>query len=120
MPHRLPIGDKCVIAEFCHIWGGGGFDIGNKVLVAAHVTITSMTHDAEAAVFADTSVKKPVVIEDNVWIGTGAIIMPGICLGTGYIIGAGAEVTKNVPANCIVAGIPARYIRERVPTSTRY
>lgn len=54
-----------------------------------------MTHDTEAEIFAATSIRKPVIIEDNVWIGTGAVILPGVRLGTGCIIGAGSVVTKD-------------------------
>ncbi len=109
-----------MIAEFVHIWGGGGVRIGDDVLVASHVAIASMTHKTDARVFAETVVNKPVVIEDNVWIGTGAIILPGVRLGTGCIIGAGAVVTKDVPANWIVAGIPARRIRNRLQSLDRH
>jgi len=119
-PHLISIGDRCAVAEFVHIWGGGRVTIGNDVLIASHVAITSVTHETEAAIFAESSVKKPVVVEDNVWIGQGAFIRPGVRLGTGCIVGAGAVVTKDVPANWIVAGVPAQKIRERLPSQDRH
>ncbi|MEF2553992.1 acyltransferase [Aurantimonas sp. A2-1-M11] len=112
-PALVSIGEECSIAEFVHIWGGGGVEIGDRVLVASHVSITSMSHEPEAKIFALTAVRKPVVIEDNVWIGTGAVILSGVRLGTGCIVGAGAVVTNDVPANWIVVGVPARRVRLR-------
>ena len=112
-PQKVSIGNRCVIAEFVHIWGGGGVSIGDDVLLASHVAITSMSHATDAPVFASTSVKKTVVIENNVWVGAGAVILPGVRLGTGCIVGSGAVVTKDVPSNCIVVGVPARPLRQR-------
>jgi maltose O-acetyltransferase len=96
------------IAEYVHMWGGGGIDIGENVLIAAHAVITSQTHDTKANIYNQSNVRKKVCIEDNVWIGTHAIILPGITIGRNTIIGAGAVVTKDIPANDIVVGIPAR------------
>lgn len=112
-PQMVSIGDGCSIAEFVHIWGGGQVSIGDNVLVASHVAITSMTHDPNADIFAQTSVRQPVVIENNVWIGAGAVILPGIRLESGCIVGAGAVVTKDVPADWIVTGVPAQRLRRR-------
>ena len=112
-PALVSIREGCSIAEFVHIWGDGRVKIGEKVLVASHEFITSTAHDPEAKTFALTSVRKPVVIADNVWIGSGAVILPGVRLGTGCIVGAGAVVTVDVPANWIVVGVPARRVRLR-------
>ena len=57
-------------------------------------------------------VAKPIVIEDNVWIGGGAILLPGVTIGRNAVVGAGAVVSRDVPANAVVAGNPARVIRE--------
>jgi len=112
-PEMVSIGSDCVIAEFVHVWGGGGVVIGDNVLIASHAVITSLNHDSNAKIFADTTVKKIVVIENNVWIGTGAVILPGVRLGAGCIVGAGAVVTKDVAPNLIVAGVPARMLRKK-------
>ena len=58
-------------------------------------------------------ISKPVIIEDNVWIGTGVSILPGVKVGTGSVIGAGAVVTHDIPADSIATGVPARVIRNR-------
>jgi len=111
-PTRVRIGARCSIAEFVHIWGDGGVSIGNDVLIASHVVITSLTHDTSAARYRDSTVQGPIEIGDNVWIGAGAIILPGVTLGAGSVIGAGAVVTKDTPIRAVVAGVPARVIRQ--------
>lgn len=107
-PDRVRIGAPCSIVEFVHMWGGGGISIGNDVLIASHGVITSLTHDKNAACFRETTLGAPVVIGDNVWIGAGTIILPGVTVGSGSIVAAGAVVTRDVPANALVAGVPAR------------
>lgn len=92
------------------MWGSGGITIGNDVLIASHTVITSLTRDRNAACFRETTLRAPVAICDNVWIGAGAIILPGVTVGSGSIIAAGAVVTRDVPANAVVAGVPARLV----------
>ncbi|MBP6179301.1 MAG: hypothetical protein KA473_14675 [Anaerolineales bacterium] len=96
------------MAEFVHIWGGAGVTIGDNVIIASHVAITSTTHSPKENVIKDSVIKKPVVIEKNVWIGTHAIILPGVTIGSGSVVAAGAVVNKDVPRNVIVAGVPAK------------
>ncbi len=114
-PANVLIGSKVNIAEFVHMWGGGGISIGNDVLIASHTVITSQTHDVYAKLFRKTMISKEVIIEDNVWIGAAAIILPGITIGTGSIVAAGSVVTKDVSAGTIVAGVPARVIKSQKP-----
>lgn len=101
------------IAEYVHIWGEGGIEIGENVLIGAHSVITSLTHDKEAPIYKNSLVFKKVRIKDNVWIGTNAVILPGVKVGRNAIIGAGAVVTKDVGENDIVIGIPAESISNR-------
>jgi acetyltransferase-like isoleucine patch superfamily enzyme len=76
--------------------------------------ITSQTHDANGLeVFRHTLIQAPVVIENNVWIGSGAIILPGVQIRQGSIVGSGSVVTRDVPENTIVVGVPARAIRRK-------
>lgn len=107
-PRSVQIGDDVSIAEYVHIWGGGGVIIGNDTLIAAHVVITSQTHDSASPRYRDSQLNAPVNIGANVWIGSGAIILPGVTICEGAVIGAGSVVTKDVPAHSVVAGVPAR------------
>ena len=87
--------------------------IGNNVLVASYAVIISVSHDPNGEIFRETNIFKAVTIEDNVWVGAGAVLLSGITLGSGSVIGAGAVVTKDVPLETIVAGIPASVLRQR-------
>lgn len=90
--------------------------IGENVMVASYVSIRDTDHSFERLdipMKAQGIVTKPVIIEDNVWIGAGAVITKGITIGSGAIIGANAVVTKNVPRNAIMGGVPARIIKYR-------
>lgn len=107
-PDKVRVGDHVEIAEFGHIWGGGGVIIGDRTVIASHTVITSQTHDPEASDYGASRVTKPVTIGANVWIGAGAVLMPGITIGDGAIVGAGSVVTKDVPAGAVVVGVPAR------------
>ncbi len=108
---RVSIGARVAIAEFVHIWGGGEVSIGNDVLIASHVVITSQSHDLTSAFYRDTVVRQPVTIKDNVWIGSGAVVLPGVTIGGGAVIGAGCVVTKDVPDYALVVGVPGRVVR---------
>lgn len=111
---NIIIGNDVGISAFVHIWGSGGVIIGDRVLIASHVAITSVTHDYNVKhICFSPSIHKQVVIQDDVWIGTHSVILPGITIGEGAVIGAGTVVTKDVPAYAIVAGAPARIIKYR-------
>lgn len=110
---QLKVGDGVSINAFVHIWAQGGISIGDSTLIASHVAITSLTHGTDAARHSESLVSKPVVIGRNVWIGTHAVILPGLSIGDGAIIGAGAVVTRDVAAGDIVAGVPAVSLKRR-------
>ena len=112
-PASVSIEDRNSIAEFVHIRGGGGVKIRNNVLVASHVVIISVSHDPNGEIFREMNIFKAVTIEDNVWVGAGAVLLLCITLGSGSVIGAGALVTKDVPSENIVAGIPGSVLRQR-------
>jgi len=111
---NISVGNNCAFNAFVHIWGSGGVEIGNNVMIASHVILTSVTHDYNnPSIRYSKLIYKKIIIEDDVWIGAGAIILPGIKIGEGAVIGAGAVVTNNVEARTIVAGNPARVIKVR-------
>jgi len=88
--------------------------IGKNVLLSKGITFITENHDTSMKKNLSTSEKQgEIVIEDNVWIGTRVIILPKIRIREGAIIGAGSVVTKNIPANEIWAGNPAKFIRKR-------
>lgn len=114
----LRVGKKVQIHSFTHIFAGGGVTIGDYTMVSAGCSIASVTHPVEHGCRREAAqIEKPVVIGKNVWLGTGAIILPGISIGDNAVIGAGAIVTHDVLASNVVAGNPARVLRTlSVPT----
>ena len=110
-PEKVSLGDRVVIAPFVHIWGSGGVSIGERTLIASHVAITSVTHDPKGKRFRDANLLARVTIGDDVWIGTHAVILPGVTVGNGAIVAAGAVVRSSVPANSLFGGVPATQIQ---------
>ena len=107
------IGDHVYLNFMCTIIDNNEVHIGNHVMVGPAVQIYTAAHPIQVdARIRGLEVAKPIVIEDNVWIGGGAILLPGVRIGRNAVVGAGAVVTKSVPANTVVAGNPARVIRE--------
>ena len=108
---RTSIGSNSVIVSLA------GVELGEAVLIAGGCYISAgayHTDDAERAIMDQGAYSRgPILIGDHVWIGTGAIILDGVTVGHGAIIGAGAVVTKDVPEQTIVAGVPAKVIRSR-------
>lgn len=114
---QLSLGDNISIHPMCYIDASGEIDIGSDVSIAHGTTVLSTSHTFETmnVPIKDQPVeKKKTVIENNVWIGAKATVLCGNRIHSGSIVAAGAVVTHNVPANAIVAGVPARKIKERV------
>jgi acetyltransferase-like isoleucine patch superfamily enzyme len=112
----ISIGPHSYIGPNCVLFGAGGIDIGEGALISPGVAITSHQHT-----FASTELdirEQPlhfaaVTIERNVWIGANATVLPGVRIGAGSIVGAGAVVSRDVPPGVVVMGVPARIARER-------
>lgn len=113
-------GDNVFINQNCTLLDTTTISIGERVLIAPDVKIYTATHPLEAReryyTALDGSAKistsaKPVKIGDDVWIGGGVIILPGVTIGNNVTIGAGSVVTKDVPSNVVVAGNPAKVIK---------
>ena len=108
----VSIGEHSVIDRDCVLDGRGGIEIGRNVNLAPEVMILTAYHDPDDAENFG-GIEKPIVIEDHVWIATRAMVLPGVRIGRGAVVGAGSVVTKDVAAGTIVAGNPARFIRDR-------
>ena len=108
---NITVGKNVFINACCKFQDQGGITIGNGVLIGHNVTLATLNHDKRPE-HRQNIYPKPIKIGDNVWIGSNATILQGVTIGDGVIIGANAVVTRDVPKNTIVAGIPARVIRK--------
>jgi maltose O-acetyltransferase len=110
---NIHIGDHVYLNVQCTILDCNEVRIGHHVMIGPVVQIYTAAHLLEAeARIQGWEVAEPIVIEDNVWLGGGAILLPGVTIGRNAVVGAGAVVSRSVPANTVVAGNPARVIRE--------
>ncbi|MGM0582182.1 MAG: acyltransferase [Bacteroidota bacterium] len=114
-PKNTNIGENVWIGENGWFQGIGGISIGNNVIISRNCTIFSGYHDynAELLPYDNHDVKKPVIIEDNVWIGMNVNIIPGVKIGEGAIIGMGTTITHDVPPLAIVGSVAHRVIKYR-------
>lgn len=120
MKGSLKIGKHCQVNEDVYIQSA---EIGDYVLIAQRVAILSVTHRMDRTdmyiKMQGSTESRAVIIEDDVWLGRNVVVMPGIRIGTGAVVGAGAVVTKDVPPYAIVGGVPAKLIRYRTAGSTQ-
>lgn len=108
---HLSLGHKSFINSGAIILDNGQVTIGDRVMLGPRVQIYTAAHSLDVKLrIAGEETAKPVVIEDNVWIGGGAILLPGVRIGRDAVVGAGSVVTKDVKAGDRVAGNPARSI----------
>jgi len=110
-PGNIEIGQDTVIGNHCFLDGRAKLKIGSHTDIASEVLIYNSQHDVDDEAFR--AIEKPVEIGDYVFIGPRAIILPGIKIGKGAVIAAGAVVSKDVNPGQIVGGVPAEEIRER-------
>lgn len=128
-PHggRITIGDWCFVGPQTRIWSGGAIEIGDRVLVSHGVNIfDNLTHPLDArgrhaqvrAIYESGHPREidlgdaPARIGDDAWIGAGATVLRGVTIGRAAIVAAAAVVTRDVPDGVVVAGNPARIVRE--------
>jgi len=110
---NIHLGDHVFLNVLCTILDCNEVRIGHHVMIGPNVQIYTAAHLLGAEPRNQgLEVAKPITIEDNVWIGGGAILLPGVRVGRNAVVGAGAVVPRDVPANTVVAGNPARVIRE--------
>lgn len=116
IPHSaITIGRDSLIGEYTVIRGQGGVDIGDRVYTSPYTQLIAVNHvfdDPERSFTEQGITALGITVEDDVWIGSGAIITDGVRIGRGAVIAAGAVVTSDVPPHTVAAGVPARVIRE--------
>ena len=110
----VSIGKRCFIQQCCTFFGRGGIEIGDDVFIGPKCNLITINHDVNPDNRSATY-GKPIKIEDKVWLGINATVLPGVTLGYGCIVGANSVVTKDVPPMTIVAGNPARIIKKIEP-----
>ncbi|MDZ5664060.1 DapH/DapD/GlmU-related protein [Nocardioides sp. S-58] len=107
---NLSLGEDVFINLGCRFQDTGGITIGDGTLIGHGSTVTTLNHAVDPHRRADM-VPAPVVIGRKVWLGAGVTVVPGVTIGDGAIVGAGAVVTRDVPPDVVVAGVPARLVR---------
>ena len=112
------LGRNTRVNRNCRLDVRGSLHIGDNVSISPEVTILTASHGVNDPMFRVEV--RPVVVEDHVWIGTRAMIMPGVMLGRGSVVAAGAVVTRSVPPLTVVAGVPAKAVAARDDTATAY
>lgn len=143
MPYNdFQIGDQCLIEDFATINNAvgdvsigdrtlvglssvviGPVTLGKDILLAQHVVLSGLNHNFEdvSAPIKDQGVSmEPIVVEDGVWIGANAVITSGTRIGKNSVVAGGSVVTKDVPAFCVVAGNPARILKQYDPESEEW
>ena len=115
-PHGLSVGKAVGFNYGCWVNARGDVTIGNYVILGPYCVIHSANHNMEALevpVQQQGFVELPVTIGDNVWLGARVTVLPGVTIGENAVIGAGSVVTKDIPADAIAVGNPAKVIRLR-------
>ena len=111
----LTIGDRCVVGRGSHIVAHQSVEIGDDVWTGPYVYITDQNHgyeDPDVPIGSQFPVNRPVSIGAGSWLGAGAIVLPGTRIGRNVVVAAGAVVRGDVPDRCVVAGVPAKVVRE--------
>jgi acetyltransferase-like isoleucine patch superfamily enzyme len=108
---NIRVGRNVFINQNCTIYDLGGVDIGDDVMIGPNVSLITEGHPIDPFQRRAFVTAKPIVMERNVWIAAGAIIIGGVTVGENSVVAAGSVVTRNVPPNTLVAGNPARVIR---------
>lgn len=117
-PKNIRIGDDTIVGDHATLDGRAALTIGNHVDIASEVMIFNSQHDINHPEFE--AIEAPVTIHDYVFIGPRAILLPGVTIGRGAVVAAGAVVTKDVADGVVVGGIPAKPISKRQLTDYHY
>jgi len=107
----LRVGRNVFINQNCTIYDRGGVDIDDEVMIGPNVSLITTGHPLEPSQRRAGVTASPIAIGRNVWIATGATVIGGVTIGENSVVAAGAVVTRDVPPNTLVAGVPAKVIR---------
>jgi acetyltransferase-like isoleucine patch superfamily enzyme len=110
-PETITIGDWSTIGDTAFLDGRSGLDIGDCVNLGSHVSIYTRQHDPDDPDFAE--VGAPVTVGNYAWLASHCIVLPGVTIGEGAVVAAGAVVSRDVAPYTMVGGVPARYIKDR-------
>ena len=113
---RIRLGHRVWLGPYVVIYGHGGVEIGDQALISMHASILSSDHaipERAKLIRHCQDVLKPTKIGKDVWIGANAVILGGVTIGDGCVVGAGAVVTKDLPAYSVAVGVPAKIVRSR-------
>ena len=110
---NITIGKNVFFNTGCSFQDRGGIFVGSGSLIGMNVTISTLNHGLSSET-RNTTYPLPVKIGENVWIGSSSSILPGVKIGDNAVVAAGAVVTKDVPENTVVAGVPAKVIKKLV------
>jgi len=120
-PSNIYIGTNVSIGSQVVLWASsqGSITIGDRCAIAAGARFVTPTHDYNVLPVSSVGINKSIVVGKDVWIGTAAIILPGVTIHNGAVVAAGAVVAKDVPPDCVVGGVPARVIKKLEPRELR-
>jgi acetyltransferase-like isoleucine patch superfamily enzyme len=108
---EIRVGQNVFVNQNCTFYDLGGLDIADDVMIGPNVSIITSGHPLEPSQRRTATIGKPIVIEKNVWIAAGAIIVGGVTVGENSVVAAGSVVTKDIPPNTLAGGNPAKFIR---------
>src|SRR3954452_2493742 len=109
---NLRVGRNVFINQACVLNDIGGIEIGDHVMIGPRVSLLTAGHPLDPGRRRKQIVAAPIAIERNVWLGAGATVLQGVTVGADAVVAAGAIVTRDVPPGTLVAGVPARIVRE--------
>ncbi len=113
------LGEGVFINSGCKFQDQGGIYLGDRCLIGHNVVLATLNHDMDPSRRGDLH-PAPIRIGHDVWIGSNATVLPGVTIGDGAMVAAGAVVTKDVPPTTIVGGVPAKPIRDRYVTEGHF
>lgn len=120
---KIRIGKNVGINPYCVIYGHGGVEIGDDVLIATSCVIIPANHRRERLdlpIRSQGLICKGIKIENNVWLGARSVVLDGVKIGEGAVVGAGSVVSRDIPPNSIAVGVPAKVIRMRTEKDSTF